>query len=189
VQGRGRPCTTPESHMLLQTYDLEVFTMACDCHASSLGVFAHLHQDAGEALPYLNAIWPGAVYDHAAQVLTCKVEGHEVSLRPHLIAMSDVADRHDAARRVEEMVALINRTWQRRDEIAPTTRKRQRPPAMALYRLLPGGNCKACGESTCFNFAAKLSGGQAALTSCAPLLEEALAGRRASLQALLAAAL
>lgn len=174
--------------MLLTSYDLEINTMACDSHAQCLAVFAHLHQDVGEALPYLNAILPNAVYDHAGQVITWKSGSHEISLRPRLLAISDVADREDADRQTAELARLINDTWERRSAIVPSMRRRLRAPALSMYRMLPGGNCKACGEETCWIFATKLSAGVAELDACTALLADTYAGRRIALRDLLAGA-
>lgn len=174
--------------MLLQSYDLNVSTMACDCHQASLAVFAHLHQNIAAVLPYLNAVCPGAVYDSSGQVITWKQAGREIALRPTEIAISDVADREDAARSVDEVAALVNDTWERRADIVSSNRKRVRPAALTVYRMLPGSNCKACGEETCWNFAGKLSGGLADLDACTPLLQDTYAGRRTALRNLLAGA-
>jgi ArsR family metal-binding transcriptional regulator len=174
--------------MLLQSYDLVVNTMACDCHQASLAVFAHLHQDIGPVLPYLNAVCPGAVYDSFGHVITWKLAGRAIAVRPTEIAISDVADRADAARAVEEVATLVNDTWERRTEIVPSNRKRVRPAALSVYRILPGSNCKVCGEQTCWNFAGKLSAGLAELDACTPLLQDTYAGRRTALRDLLAGA-
>jgi ArsR family metal-binding transcriptional regulator len=56
---------------------------------------------------------------------------------------------------------------------------------MALYKLLPGTNCKQCGQPTCWNFALKLAAAQVELAACPPLGEPANAGRRVDLEALL----
>jgi ArsR family metal-binding transcriptional regulator len=56
---------------------------------------------------------------------------------------------------------------------------------MALYKLLPGMNCKQCGQPTCWNYALKLVASQVALAVCPPLSEPTYAGRRADLEALL----
>ena len=172
--------------MLLQNYDLDVNTMACDCHQESLAAFARLHQDVTPALPYLNAICPSAVYDAAGPVLTWKRDGHEVAIRPREIAIADVADREDAVRQVDDVIAVINDVWDRRDRITPSSKKRVRTPALTLYRSLPGTNCRACGEQTCWNFAAKLSAGFAELDACIGLLQDTYASRRIALRDLLA---
>jgi len=41
-----------------------------------------------------------------------------------------------------------------------------------VYQLLPGTNCKECGETNCMAFAAKLVNREATLEECKPLLEE-----------------
>jgi ArsR family metal-binding transcriptional regulator len=172
--------------MLLQSYDLDVRTMACDCHQESLAVYAALHQDIGPALPYLNAIYPAVVYDAGPQVLTWQRDGHAVAIRPREIAISDVADREDAVRQVDAVMADVNDAWDRRDQILPSNKKRVRTPALTIFRALPGTNCKQCGEQTCWNFAAKLSCGIAELDACTPLLQDTYAGRRVALRDLLA---
>ena len=40
-----------------------------------------------------------------------------------------------------------------------------------VYKLLPGTNCKECGESNCMAFAARLVNREATLQECPPLLE------------------
>ena len=40
-----------------------------------------------------------------------------------------------------------------------------------VYQLLPGTNCKECGETNCMAFAAKLVNREATLNECTPLLE------------------
>jgi ArsR family metal-binding transcriptional regulator len=81
--------------------------------------------------------------------------------------------------------ALVNRTWERRAEITPDFSTRQRPTAMAVYKLLPGTNCRQCSQPSCWNFALKLVAAQVELAVCPPLGESAYAGRLADLEALL----
>ena len=40
-----------------------------------------------------------------------------------------------------------------------------------IYQLLPGTNCKECGETNCMAFAAKLVNREATLQECTPLLD------------------
>jgi acetyl-CoA decarbonylase/synthase complex subunit gamma len=40
-----------------------------------------------------------------------------------------------------------------------------------IYKLLPGTNCKECGETNCMAFAAKLVNREATLKECTPLLD------------------
>jgi len=69
------------------------------------------------------------------------------------------------------MIALINRTWERRTEITPDFETHQRPTSMAIYKLLPQTNCKQCGEPTCYTFALKLAASQRQIADCSLLSE------------------
>ena len=56
---------------------------------------------------------------------------------------------------------------------------------MEVYKLLPGTNCKQCGQPTCYTFALKLTLGQIELTDCPVLQEPACARQWAQLQGML----
>lgn len=127
---------------------------------------ARLTTDISEVLPYLNAALRGAVYHRAANSLTCKKGGHNVAFHAYEIATSNVEDREAAVKEPRGLVNLVNRTWQRRAEIGPDIEGHQRPSPLALVKLLPGTNCKACGEPTCFTFAVKLAASQVRLEGC-----------------------
>jgi ArsR family metal-binding transcriptional regulator len=70
---------------------------------------------------------------------------------------------------MDALAALINDTWDRRAEIEPSYRVPKALKLLDVYRLLPGGNCRACGEATCLAFAGKLAKGEAEIGACAPL--------------------
>lgn len=174
--------------MLIEQYDLDVFTPPCDPGAERYAAKALLAVDISAVLPYLNATLRGAVYHREAQALTWKKGAHNIAFHAHEIATSNVADREVAIQELDGLVELVNRTWERRDEIEPSTETRQRPAPMAVYQLLPQTNCRACGEPSCFTFALKLVAGQRTTADCPPLQEPGYAGQMAALQALLPAA-
>jgi ArsR family metal-binding transcriptional regulator len=171
--------------MLIDTFDLEVFTPPCDPGAERYAARARLVVDISEALPYLNAILRGAVYFPSAAALTWKKAGHNIAFHAYEIAVSNVEDRQGAEAELKGLVELVNRTWERRAEITPSSQTHQRPTSMALYKLLPNTNCKACGEPTCYTFALKLAASQRQLSDCPPLSEPAYAEKRAALEELL----
>ena len=135
--------------------------------------------------PFLNATLRGAVYTEPAHSLTWKKAGHNVAFHADRIAVSNVEDRQEAIEELDGLVKLVNRTWERRDEITPDHTTRQRPTAMAVYKLLPASNCRQCGQPTCWNFALKLVAGQVELAACPPLGEPAYVERLVVLEALL----
>lgn len=174
--------------VLIEKFDLEVFTPPCDPGTEHFSAIARLVVDIRDALPYLNATLRGAVYSPAAPALKWTKGGHNIVFHPYQIAVSNVPDRDAAVQEVEGLVKLVNRTWERRDEIVPDHEERRRPTPLAVYKLLPGTNCKRCGEPTCFTFAVKLAAAQVHLEDCPLLGEPEYAARLAQLQEIVIAA-
>jgi ArsR family metal-binding transcriptional regulator len=168
--------------MLIEKYELEVFTPPCEPGAERFAAKAHLTIDISETLPYLNATLRGAVYYPGANALTWKKAGHNIAFHAVEIATSNVEDRQAAEKEIKGLVDLVNRTWERREEITPSYETRQRPTPMAVYQLLPQTNCKQCGEPTCWIFALKLATSQKNLVDCPPLTGPDYAQNRATLE-------
>jgi ArsR family metal-binding transcriptional regulator len=171
--------------MLIERYDLEVFTPPCDPGAQRFSALARLFMDISEVLPYLNATLRGAIYFPSTPALTWKVAGHNVAFHSYQIVVSNVEDRITAETELKGLVDLVNQTWQRRAEITPNKEMRQRPTPMAIYRLLPNSNCRRCGEPTCYTFALKLAVSQRTIGDCPPLSEPANIKTRAALETIL----
>jgi len=170
--------------MLIDTYDLDVFTPPCDPGAERYSAVARLTVDIAEVLPYLNSTLRGAIYHPAANALTWKKGGHDVAFHAFEIAASNVEDKDAAIKELDGLVSLVNRAWERHADITPDYETHQRPAAMAIYKLLPGTNCKQCGEPTCFTFALKLAASQKRIADCPPLFEPPHAEKLAALQAI-----
>jgi len=170
--------------MKIDKYDLEVFTPPCEPGAERFSALARLTIDISEALPYLNATLRGAVYHLRANALTWKKGGHNIAFHAYEIATSNVEDREGAEKELKGLIDLVNRTWERRDEITPSYETRQRPTPMAVYQLLPRTNCKRCGEPTCWTFALKLVASQKKITDCPPLFEKQFNEKLSELQSL-----
>ncbi|MDF1499647.1 MAG: (Fe-S)-binding protein [Anaerolineales bacterium] len=171
--------------MLIKDYELEIFTPPCEPGAERFTAVAHLPVSISEVLPLLNATLRGAVHHPGAQALTWKKEGHNIAFHADRIATGNVEDRDAAIRKLEGLVDLVNRTWERRDQIEPDHETHQRPTPMAVYQLLPQTNCRRCGEPTCFTFALKLTVAQRPLEDCPVLLEPDRAEQRAELEAII----
>ncbi len=171
--------------MLIEHYDLKVYTPPCDPGAERFSAFAELAVDISEVLPYLNATLRGAIYHNAANALTWKKGGHNLAFHAFQIATSNVEDYDAAVKEIDGLIKLINRTWERRAEITPDYVAHQRPPLMVVYKLLPQTNCKQCGEPTCYSFAIKLVASQKKLADCPPLSEPKHVEKLAALQDLI----
>jgi len=168
--------------MLVETYDLEVFTPPCEPGAERYSARARLTVDISEALPYLNATLRGAVYLPEANALTWKKGGHKIAFHAYEVATSNVEDRNSAEKELNGLIDLVNRTWERRAGITPNHATRQPPTPLAIYKLLPNTNCKQCSEPTCFSFALKLATSQKKPTDCPPLAEPQYAEKLAALE-------
>ena len=170
--------------MLIDDYELEIYTPPCDPGAERYAVRGRLTADISEVLPYLNATLLGAIYYPGAKALTWKNAGHSLAFHANEVAVSNIEDRSNAEEELKAAVALVNRTWEHRAEITPDTSTRQRPTAMAVYKLLPRTNCKQCGEPTCFTFAGKLVVAHKKLTDCPRLSEARYEQQRTALEAI-----
>lgn len=69
--------------MLIEKYDLEIFTPPCDPGAERYASRARLNVDIAEVLPYLNATLRGAVYLPEAKALTWKKGGHNIAFHAY----------------------------------------------------------------------------------------------------------
>ncbi len=168
--------------MLIENYDLEIFTPPCEPGAERYAARARLTVDISEVLPYLNATLRGAVYLPEANALTWKKGGHNTAFHAYEVATSNVEDREGAEKELKGLIDLVNRTWERRAEITPDHTTRRRPTPMAIYKLLPNTNCRLCGESTCYSFALKLVVSQKKLSDCLPLCGSVYEDKRIALE-------
>jgi ArsR family metal-binding transcriptional regulator len=170
--------------VLVKNYELEVISPPCEPGAERWNTIAHLSQDISEVLPYLNATLRGCIYDHETKTISWQRGGRRITIRPQEIAVTNLEDRDDAWRVVESLVKTINETWERRADIEPDYRTRERLKHMDIYKLLPGTNCGACGERSCFAFAVKVTAGQVEIELCKPLFTEEYRSKRERLMKL-----
>jgi len=168
--------------MLINKYDLYVFTPPCEPGGERFSAIARLKVDISQVLPYLNATLHGAVYYPDARALTWKKGGQNIVFHAFEIATSNVEDYDAAGKELDGLIALVNRTWSRREKITPNFDTRQRPTPMAIYKLLPQTNCRQCKEPTCYTFALKLATSQKTIADCPPLSELKFSSNLAALQ-------
>ena len=143
----------------------------CVADLDRLRLTAHLSGDVAEALPYLNAELSQGSYVAKLPVLTF-MDGHRmVSLFRDRVAVAKADDIVDAWASLERVRCLLNDVWSRREAITPSFELRRRPPALEIYKRLPGTNCKGCGEATCMAFAWAVWRGDAAPRLCLPVFE------------------
>ncbi len=173
---------------LIESYRLQFDLSPHSGEELEYEAIAHLDVDISEVLPYLNAVLGRGVYLPSEPALSWRYEGHNIGFWPDRIAVDHLRDRDEARQVIEDLIALVNRVWGRRDEIEPDHTTHEYLQPLEVYKLLPQTNCGACGEKGCFPFAVKLAAGQIRIEACSPLFEESTyAERRARLEDLLSA--
>ena len=173
--------------MLIESYNLEVETSTHSVEEFEYEAIAHLDVDLTPVLPYLNATLSRGTYLQDGPVLSWRHEGHNIGFWPDRIAVDHLESREEVEEEVKYLVKMVNEVWEKRDQIEPNTTTREHLQPLVLLRSLPRTNCKACGESTCFNFALKLAVEQVQLAQCAPLYDDPAHGElRDQLESMLA---
>ncbi len=167
--------------MLVPNYELRLQMPKCSPFAEKSSAKALLLNDIAEVLPYLNAMLPEARYLPNAPALTLERDGHHVSIWPREILVGGCTGEEEARSVLESLRSLINDTWDRRGEIEPDHTGYEEMTALAALKLLPGTNCRRCGEAACLPFAMKLAARQAGIAACEPLFEPGCEGKRPAL--------
>jgi ArsR family metal-binding transcriptional regulator len=155
--------------MFLSNYTLRLVLPDCNPSSHKVNALVDLSEDISEVLPYLNTVMKGLQYNHDEKVLTVRREGRLITFRSRQIAVAKLEDENEARSVVEELRAIVTETYVNRAHIKPTYNSRPTPRPLDIFKLLPGNNCKECGEPTCMAFALKLVNDEVRLIQC-PLL-------------------
>lgn len=155
---------------LINTYRFELIEDHHHPGSGRYGVLITLSEDISSVLPYLNSVVGDTYYDQENQVLIGTINKQRYAFRPHEIQVGAVADASDAPHIAIETVELVNKVWQERDRIMPSSKERKLPTTYTIFKFLPRASCeKLCGRSSCLAFAADLRSGKVQLEQC-PLL-------------------
>lgn len=152
--------------MLLKSYQKEIFNAKCNPDFDSVHCFAHLDQDVGEAIPYLNAELGGFQFTSDPLSVTFKNRGRLITVHPRKIAVNALKDEAEADKILIWLQNQINDVWRRRDEITPSYEPAPRPQVFEILKLLPKTNCKECGLPTCMVFAVQAAEGVKGSDDC-----------------------
>ena len=182
------PSKISPNQNLPSVFDEDVFGYAaimvlapCIADVTKIRLIAHISGDMTEVFPYLNAEMHNACYNVNAPLVTF-MEGYRmITLYPRRIAIAKADEIVDGWKTLESIRQRINDFWHRRSSITPSTQMRRKPPALEIYKRLPGTNCQACGEKTCMAFALKLWSGETVPSACKPVFEGEFISRKDAL--------
>ena len=162
--------------------------LPCLADPEKIRVIADVSGEIHEVFPYLNATLKGCIYNHPANTITIKKDGKMFTLHAHHITLAKIEDQKEAEEILGWLRDMINETYEKRDQIEPNYSMTAELKALDIFKLLPGTNCKKCGEPTCLAFAVKLLGRDTEITKCDPLFSEKYQGKKNVLIELLQAA-
>ena len=154
--------------MLLHSYKI-TRTLPCLADPMKIRVIAEVSEEIQEVFPYLNALLKGCIYNHPANTLTIRKDQKLITLHALHITLAKIEDEKEAEELLNWLMELINDTYAKRDQIEPNYSKGADLKALDIFKLLPGTNCRKCGEPSCLAFAVKLVGQETRITNCAPL--------------------
>jgi ArsR family metal-binding transcriptional regulator len=173
--------------MLFHSYKI-TRVLPCLADPMKIRVIAEVSDEIHEALPYLNAILRGCIYNHPANTLTIRKDQILITLHALHITLAKIEDENEAEELLSWLKDLINETYEKRNQIEPNYSMAAELKALDLFKLLPGTNCKQCGEPTCLAFAVKLVGRDIEIRKCDPLFSEKYQEKQKVLLELLQAA-
>ncbi len=158
--------------MRLKGYRKEIFRAECNPSFESVHCFAHLDEDVGDVLPYLNAELGGDHFVKDPPSVTFKIHGRLITIHARKIAMNALKDEAEADKILNWLKGEINDAWDRRHEIVPLFENAPKPKLIEILKLLPKTNCQECALPTCMVFAARVTEGGKGADDCPPLSEE-----------------
>lgn len=154
---------------MLKGYRKEIIRPECRPEAQSLHCIAHLDEDIGEVIPYLNAVLTGFQYIKDPPCVSFKAHGKLIAVYSRKICVNALRDEAEGDKIIEWLKQEINETWERREEIQPSFEGAPKPKVIEILRLLPKTNCRECGQPTCMVFAVQVAEGGRGPEHC-PLL-------------------
>jgi ArsR family metal-binding transcriptional regulator len=171
--------------MFLDDYTLRVVLSDCNPSSQKVNALADLSNDISEVLPFLNTVLKGRQYNQEERSLTVKRGGHFITFWPRQIAITKLEDENEARIVMEELKQVLNETYEGRDQIKPGYTSRPIPRSLDIFKLLPGKNCKECGEPTCMAFSLKLVNDEIGWKQCPLLLTKEFEKNRLKLKEVL----
>ena len=157
--------------MLFHSYQI-TRVLPCLADPMKIRVIAEVSEEIQEVFPYLNAVLKGCIYNHPANTLTIRKDQKLITLHALHITLAKIEDENEAEELLKWLKDLINETYEKRGQIEPNYSMAAELKALDMFKLLPGTNCKKCGEPTCLAFAVKLVGRDIEITKCDPLFSE-----------------
>lgn len=160
-------------------------TRACIAEPGRIVIAGRPSRPIDAVFPLLNAMLPNVItYNPRAGALVLRRKPGFITLLSDILFITQVKDADEGLVLLDALRDLLNRTWERRDEIEPRDEERRAPRPLDVWELLPRTNCRKCGEATCMAFGFGLLEARRRVEECVPLRGEDAAIPRATLMGL-----
>jgi ArsR family metal-binding transcriptional regulator len=171
--------------MFLESIAL-VQTRPCLADPGRIIVVGRPSHPLDDVLPYMATLPNVIAYNPEAATLTLRRQPGLLTLGADKVYITQVQNLGEGLDLLAALTEAINATWVHRTELVAVTAPRYPPRLLEVWRLLPGSNCRQCGEQSCMAFAAGLLQQRRTPAECPPLAtDSALADRRTVLEGLL----
>jgi len=141
----------------------------CIADSTRIRIIAHISGDMSVVFPYLNTEMRSGSYNADGEIFSFMNDYRMITLYPRRISIAKADNIIDAWRLLEDIRCNVNDIFARRADIQPSYELRKKPPALEIYKRLPGINCRMCGLKTCMAFALTLGNGNAEPDDCIPI--------------------
>jgi len=167
--------------MLLREYTFNTMLPECNTFAETINAVASLSDDIGEVFPYVASQIKQCSYDDNSKILTFKLEGKGIVMYRRKIMVTKLIDREEASQVLDKLKDFVNLTYENRHSIKPCYNKGIELKYLDVFKLLPGMNCKECGQPTCLAFTTLLVRQEANIKQCSPFFSEQFEQKRQKL--------
>ena len=131
--------------VLITGYKVKQVPGGCEDTGDTVSIQANLLHDVSAVFPFVNALLPGAQYNHRGRALRWREGSHVIVLRQQELAISNLPNWGAAEAAIGRLVNYLNAIWEGRNEgVADESAQPQATP-LAVYKLLPNSNCRECG--------------------------------------------
>jgi ArsR family metal-binding transcriptional regulator len=158
--------------MLLKGWTKEITRVECRPESQTVHCIAHLNENIGKVIPYLNAVLGGYSYIKESPSVTFRSQGKLITVHADRIAINANRDAEEAEKILQWLKLEINNAWEKRDEITPSYEAAPTPMPFTILKYLPKTNCGRCGQPTCLVFASLAVDGGKGAEDCPELTPE-----------------
>jgi len=157
--------------------------LPCIVDTSKFRIIARVTPPLGGAIKLLEPLFPRARYSEKIGALIIQKGNMLITIYgTGNVTMTMIKSEQEAKDLLDDLGKTINDTIA--NGVTPVPREKVKVDHTEVYQYLPKTDCMICGEQSCYSFAIRLLGREAALDKCTPLLDAKYATNLEHLRAL-----